>query len=929
SRYATDILFYAKFIIFDNLYLLSFGVIFCCRNENDVVKEIVGEVLKKLDRTYLSITDFPVGLESRVQRGIGFLRKQTRGTCILGIWGMGGIGKTTIAKAIYNEIRHEFKYKSFLANIREVWESDRGKIDLQMQLLSDIFKTEKMKVHSIDWGKAMIKERLFTKVVLVVLDDVNTIEQLNALCGNRNVTGGGSVVIVTTRDIRLLNVLDVDYVYEVEEMNKSESLELFSWHAFKEANPRKGFLELSKQVVTYCRALPLALEVLGSYLYKRTIEEWQSVLSKLKEIANDKIQEKLKISYDGLTNHMEKDIFLDICCFFIGKDRAFVTEILNGCGLHAEIGITILVERSLIKVEKNNKLGIHDLLRDMGREIVRQSSPLKPQKRTRLWVHDDVLNILREHTGTEAIEGLALKMQRTSRVCFNTETFEKMKRLRLLQLDHVQLAGDYGHLPKQLRWVYWQGFPLTNIPENFYQGNIVAINLKHSYLKLVWKEPQLLERLKFLNLSHSMYLSKTPDFSKLPNLEKLILKDCPRLYEVHHSIGDLSKLLLLNLKDCTCLGNLPTLIYQLKSLKTLIISGCSKIDKLEEDIVQMESLTTLIADNTSLKQVPFSIVRSKKIGYISLCGYEGLASDVFPSLIWSWMSPTRGLVSCIQSFASTSTSTVFVEIQDNKLGNLLSKISEFSKLQSISVQCDSDFQLTQEIRIILDDLCNVNFAELETTHAPQVSENTMVSRLIGMGSYHQVIDMLSKSISEGLTTHSASDFPLPGDKYPYWLAYEGEGYSVPFQVPDDSDYRMKGMTLCVVYSSTPKTMETESLNGVFIFNYTKCTIQIYKQAKTMSFTDEDWQRIISNLGPGDNVEIFVAFGHRMTVMKTAVYLIYGQPITTRMESSPKVSAQPSPDVEMEPSLNVQMESSKKPKKNIFKKITKKMRVCLC
>jgi len=362
------------------------------------VKEIVSEVLEKLDRTYMSITEFPVGLELRVEHCIGFLRKQTRGAYILGIWGMGGIGKTTIAKAIYNEIRYEFKHRSFLANIREVWQRDQGKIDLQERLLSDILKTEKIKVYSIDWGKAMIRETLATKRVLVVLDDVNTFGQLDELCGNGNGIVEGSVIIITTRDVRLLNVLDVDHVYEVEEMNEIESLELFSWHAFKEANPPEDFLEHSKQVVTYCGSLPLALEVLGSYLYKRRRKEWKSVLSKLKEIPNDKIQEKLKISYDGLTDDMEKDIFLDICCFFIGKDRAYVTEILNGCGLHAEIGITVLVERSLIKVEKNNKLGIHDLLRDMGREIVRQSSPLEPQKRSRLWVHDDVLGILTENT---------------------------------------------------------------------------------------------------------------------------------------------------------------------------------------------------------------------------------------------------------------------------------------------------------------------------------------------------------------------------------------------------------------------------------------------------------------------------------------------------------------------------------------------------
>ena len=87
----------------------------------------------------------------------------------------------------------------------------------------------------------------------------------------------------------------------------------------------------------------------------------------------------------------------------------------------------------------------------------------------------------------------------------------------------------------------------------------------------------MLEGLKILNLSHSMYLTSTPDFSKLPNLENLIMKDCQSLFEVHSSIGDLKKLLLINFKDCTSLRNLPREIYQLTSVKTFILSGCSKI----------------------------------------------------------------------------------------------------------------------------------------------------------------------------------------------------------------------------------------------------------------------------------------------------------------------------------------------------------------
>ncbi|CAJ2635007.1 unnamed protein product [Trifolium pratense] len=572
------------------------------RIEAELMQQIVGDILRKLKR------GIPGGMELHVRKVTELIVNQSSKVSWIGIWGMGGSGKTTTAKAIYNRLQDKFLNTSFIENVKKVCELENsGIIHLQQQLLSDILKTNMM-IRSIAEGEMMISERFQGKKVLVVLDDVTTFDQLKALCANGNLFGPGSVIIVTTRDVQLLNLSMVDYVYIMEEMDENESLELFSWYAFRQPSPIKDFNELSRNVIAYCIELPLVLEVLGSYLFAKTKQEWLSVLSKLKRIPNDQVHEKLRISYDGLEDIMVKDIFLDICCFFIGKDRDYVTDILNGCGLYADVGIAVLIERRLVKIEKNNKLGMHDLIRDMGREIVRKSSTEEPGKRSRLWIHDDVDDVLTKYTGTETVKGLVLKSQGTGRVSFNTNSFKEMKKLRLLQLDRVDLTGDYGNLSKELKWVHWQGFTCNFIPDDFHQENLVVFELKHSNIKQVWNETKVLVNLKILNISHSRYLKSTPDFSKLPYLEKLIMKDCPCLSEIHPSIGDLNNLLLINLKDCTGLNNLPKKIYQLKSLKTLILSGCLKIDKLEEDIKQMESLITLIAKNTAIKEVPFSIV---------------------------------------------------------------------------------------------------------------------------------------------------------------------------------------------------------------------------------------------------------------------------------------------------------------------------------
>ncbi|CAJ1949605.1 unnamed protein product [Sphenostylis stenocarpa] len=134
------------------------------------------------------------------------------------------------------------------------------------------------------------------------------------------------------------------------------------------------------------------------------------------------------------------------------------------------------------------------LLRDMGREIICKRFPVELGNRSRLWLHDDVKDVLTKNTGTEATEGLSLKLPLTSRDCFEAHAFQNMDRLRLLQLDHVQIAGSYEYFSKQLRWICWPGFPSEYIPNNFHMKNVIAIDLKHSHLRLVWRQFQGLAR---------------------------------------------------------------------------------------------------------------------------------------------------------------------------------------------------------------------------------------------------------------------------------------------------------------------------------------------------------------------------------------------------------------------------------------------------
>ncbi|CAJ1949635.1 unnamed protein product [Sphenostylis stenocarpa] len=570
-----------------------------------------------------------------------------------------------------------------------------------------------------------------------------------------------------------------------------------------------------------------------------------------------------------------KAVYNQIHDTFVG----YVTEILNGCGLQADIGIAVLIQRSLLKVEKKNKLGMHHLLREMGREIIRRSSTKEREQRIRLFA-DEAKFVLTKNNGTAAIQGLTLKSSLPITYWLEIYAFQNKEILRLLELYSQLFTRDYRNLSKQLRWICHRGFPLKYIPNNCNMEGAIAVDLKYSNLRCVGKQPWVLGWLKFLNLSHSKYLTETPDFSGLPSLKKLILKDCPSLCKVHQSIGDLCNLLLINLKDCISLSNLPKEVYKLKSLKTLILSGCSKIHILEKDIVKIESLITLIAENNAVKQVPLSIVSSKCIGYVSLRGFEGLSHKIYPSIIRSWISHN------IRPFST--------HMENNNWRDLSPLFSSLANLRSVLVQCDTEFQLSKQVRTTLVE-CGANVTKLRT------SEHHLRFSLIGVGSYNEFFNTLSDSIHEGLARSESSYVCLPGDNCPYWLAHVGEGHSVCFTMPQDCD--VKGMALCVVYLSTPDNLATECLTSVLIVNYTKCTFHIHKHGTVISFDDRDWEGIMSNLESGDKVEIFVTLAHGLVVKNTAVYLIYADP------------------------NDLEMEACHQPNKNVFHKFLKEIVTC--
>ncbi|XP_028763102.1 TMV resistance protein N-like [Neltuma alba] len=334
------------------------------------------DFLKTLDKV------FPVGVDSRAQDVISMLHNhKSKRVVFIGIWGMRGIGKTTIAKAVFNHIQCAFESTCFLPNVGE--QSER-KVDL----VSVICKATDMRIKSTESRTLDLNERPCQKKVLLGLDDVNQLEQLNTLCGSREQFGEGSIIIITTSDLYLLNAFQVDDIYCMKLLSDEESLQLLSWHAFQQAYPKGEFIDACKEVVVYAEGLPLALTTdIDSILNEEELDQRESILWNMNRALHPVIYNKLRLSFDYL-NAEEKEIFLNIVLFHIGRDMDDVIQKLNAHGSNAHIRIRVLEDRGLVTID-NNKFRMHNLLQVMGRQIVRETS--QSELEGRLWFCRDAL----------------------------------------------------------------------------------------------------------------------------------------------------------------------------------------------------------------------------------------------------------------------------------------------------------------------------------------------------------------------------------------------------------------------------------------------------------------------------------------------------------------------------------------------------------
>ncbi|CDY07882.1 BnaC03g47400D [Brassica napus] len=614
----------------------------------ELVEEIARDVYEKMFPTKR------IGIYSRLLELENFLCKQPWGVRSIGIWGMPGIGKTTLAKAAFDQFSGDYEVSCFIKDFDKEFHM-KGIYYLLQEYLGGTVREE------LDINNYVMEPE--PKRVLIVLDNVCKPLDADAFLNGFDWFGPGSLIIITSRDKQVFVQCGVNQIYEVQGFNVDEAKKLFSsgidWSKRSGLDTLEPYL---RSVIQYSSGNPLALSFYGKELLPKNIEEIETELLSLKQIPPPLIMEAIKISYYTL-NDSERTMFLDIACFFRGENVDYVMQLFEGCGFFPHVGISVLVDKCLVTILEG-KMQMHDLIQVVAKEISNEET-VQLERHCRLWDASIIQSLLEdkepksvgESMGIEDIEAIFLDISNL-KFYVNPNAFKSMRNLRFLKIyssNHGKHQGlgiykSLESLPNELRLLHWENYPLNYLPHDFDPSHLVELNMPYSKLEKLWDGIKNLEMLKTIKLCHSQELVEINDISNAQNVEVIDLQGCikfpsfpatghlqhlrvinlsgcveiksfteiqcfPRnmkelnlsdtaIRKIPSSIGHLTALEVLNLTNCKRLQHLPMGMSNLTSLVKLMLTGCSKLEHIQD---LPTGLKELYLAETAIRELPSSI----------------------------------------------------------------------------------------------------------------------------------------------------------------------------------------------------------------------------------------------------------------------------------------------------------------------------------
>eukprot|EP00253_Pinus_taeda_P002727 PITA_02727 len=581
------------------------------KKESQLVQEVVQQVVKKFPKPPLDVAKYPTGLHEKIEdvdRTLSLQRQSEKAT-ILGIVGFGGVGKSTLAKQFFNRERSNYDRSCFLFDIRS-----KSLPSVQSSLLKDLIQWN-AQINSVAEGIERLKT--VSQRCLIILDDIDHIDQMDALCAPlRDTIHVGSLILITSRNKDVLGSAGIggSSIYTLKGLNVKRSQELFCWHAFGQPRPVVGFEKVVEEFLYVCNGLPLSLKVLGALLRgEDDLKHWNAQLRKTSKVLPEDIGSTLRISYDALDEE-EKQIFLDIACFFTGKDRDAAIRVWDGSNWEGLLGLRKLENRCLVEVDGENCLRMHDHIRDLGRNIAEDLEYPR-----RLWHFME--NLPHNMSGQSFVQVNGISRSNRSMlqvVGGESDSVERIfssEQLPPLVYLHWEWCPKSSLAPSiPLKYLRWKDSLKSSLAPSIPLNNLSVLHIDGEQLETLWQH-EFQAPLQLRELHIDAPLSKLPkSIGKLKHLEKVFLctrylktisnefwnlsglqslhLQCERLQTLPESIGNLSGLQSLHLGLCS-MQTLPDSVGNLSGLQSLSLSRCFRLQTLPDSVGNLSGLQSL------------------------------------------------------------------------------------------------------------------------------------------------------------------------------------------------------------------------------------------------------------------------------------------------------------------------------------------------
>ncbi|KAK9665720.1 hypothetical protein RND81_14G131000 [Saponaria officinalis] len=501
-----------------------------------------------------------IGRETDLSNVIGVLLDSTvmDDVSVLSIMGVGGVGKTALARLVYNDER---VVKAFSLRLWTcVSDQDQEEFNVDEIIRKIVGSATDQKHYDSETNQVhdQLMEHIEGRKYLLVLDDVWTEnrEQWLKLVQVLKVGQRGSRIIVTTRSRKTATeTISVGSTYELQGLSEENSLHLFEKTAFEGATPSDNLVEIGQQIVKVCDNIPLAIRVVGSLLYGQDESQWasfqESGLARI-GLGKDEISPILKLSYDHLEPALQS--CFSYCALFprdykIQKDMLISIWISQGfivpldeCQSMEDAGeeyFSILLQRCFFQDVKKDEYGeivsckIHDLMHDFARELAGEE--------------------------ISAVDAGAKSRVRTY--------FEVGRKNQI---------------------------PLNQLVENYI--SLRTLVMRDSDIKTLPDSIDKLLHLRCLDLSDNSSLEFLPNsVMNLHNLQTLRLRSCINLKELPKNLSKLSKLQVLDIAYCYRLAFVPSDLHKLTSLHTLSdYKVCVTSSSSSQCFDQLEGLKSLV-----------------------------------------------------------------------------------------------------------------------------------------------------------------------------------------------------------------------------------------------------------------------------------------------------------------------------------------------